>query len=718
MAGVTPPSVSAVDTGWSRAAAIRSPARPFPFLLAVWILGAAGCGETPQEAGETSLPSPDLARTPGEMGYVGRDRCTPCHEAVAASWEGTPKARALGPFRVDRAPEVFAAESWVHQPGDNLRYQARLSGGNLVQHEIRLDGDGGELYQRSHTASLVIGSGQATRSYLIVENGTVTQMPLTWYSQSRRWDMSPGYHEANDRFGRRIGGECLYCHTDLVTTEPFTQNVFREIPDQGIGCERCHGPGEEHVRARESGMELPDPDPTVVNPSRLPREEAMAACQQCHLAGVTVVNPGQELRDFRPGQRLAENRRVFVPELQFDDPDWVGIDSHPLRLARSACFQGGALTCMSCHAPHTAPQDLESGHYAARCLNCHLEMSPSGAVCGRDGAPEHGASDGGCVGCHMSQGGTSDVPHVRFTDHWIRRLLPPPLDPSRGRPAFDDPTPLELVEATALGLRASTPPPPASLAAAYLHFWETMHRVPAYITRVVTEGERARSQGLLHADGRMALARARLERGEVDEAQELLVQAVKEAPPEDPWPHLLLGALLLERRDAPDQALPFLQTAVSRQPRFVEARTKLAEALVDLGRHSEAESQLEALVEADPNQHPRAWFNLAVLRGMRGDEDAARDAFRRAGELDPDLVQAHLQYGGLELDRGALEAADAAFQRALAAAPDLPAVHGSLALLALARNQDAQARRHLARLLELDPGNPQALELLRGLEGR
>ncbi|MEX2528371.1 MAG: tetratricopeptide repeat protein [Gemmatimonadota bacterium] len=687
------------------------------------------CGEGPPEAGEvlpgaagageaSGISALEVARTPGEMGYVGSERCTPCHEAVAASYQATPKARALGPFQVDRAPEVFADAGWVHQPADDLRYQARLTGTSLVQHEVRLDEAGQEVYRRSHPASLVIGSGQATRSYLMVENGTVTQMPLTWYSQSRRWDMSPGYHEANDRFGRRIGGECLYCHTDPVTAEPFTQNVFREIPDQGIGCERCHGPGEEHVRARESGEELPSPDPTVVNPSLLPREEAMAACQQCHLAGVTVVNPGQELRDFRPGRRLAENRRVFVPELQFDDPNWVGIDSHPLRLARSACFQGSEMTCMSCHTPHTAPQDLDPGHYDARCLNCHLEMSPSGAICGRDGAPEHGASDGGCVGCHMSQGGTSDVPHVRFTDHWIRKTLPPPLDPSQGRPAFDDPTPLELVEATALGLRASTPPPAASLAAAYLHFWETMHRVPTYITRVVTEGERARSQGLLHSDGRLALARARLERGEVAEARALLVQAVTEAAPGDPWPHLLLGSLLLERQDAPGEALPFLQRAVSQQPRFMEARIKLAEALVDLGRNDEAEQQLVAVVEAEPNQQPRAWFNLAVLRGMRGDEISAREAFRQAGELDPDLVEAHLQYGGLELNRGGLDAADTAFRRALAAAPELPAVHGSLALLAMARNHDAQARRHLARLLELDPGNPQALELLEALDGR
>lgn len=698
-------------------------------ILAVLLLTLAGCGDEPREGGDAGLPGAgeavprgisalELARTPEELGYVGSQRCTPCHAAVASSYEGTPKARALGPFHVERAPEVFTTEGWVHQPADDLRYQARLSGNALVQHEVRLNEAGQEIYQRSHPASLVIGSGQATRSYLMVENGTVTQMPLTWYSQSRRWDMSPGYHEANDRFGRRIGGECLYCHTDPVTAEPFTQNVFREIPDQGIGCERCHGPGEEHVRAREAGVALPSPDPTVVNPSLLPREEAMSACQQCHLAGVTVVNPGQELRDFLPGQRLAENRRVFVPKLQFADPNWVGIDSHPLRLARSACFAGSEMTCMSCHAPHTSPQALEPGHYDARCLNCHLEMSPSGAICGRDGAPDHGASDGGCVGCHMSQGGTSDVPHVRFTDHWIRRVLPPPLDPSQGRPAFDDPTPLELVEATALGLRASTPPPAASLAAAYLHFWETMHRVPAYITRVVTEGERARSQGLLHADGRMALARARLERGEVAEAQALLVEAATQASPGDPWPHLLLGSLLLERRDAPGEALPFLRNAVSQQPRFMEARIKLAEALVDLGRNGEAESHLAAVVEAEPNQQPRAWFNLAVLRGMDGDEDAARAAFQKAGELDPDLVEAHLQYGGLELNRGSLEAADAAFQRALAADPELPAVHGSLALLALARNQETQARGHLARLLELDPGNPQALELLQSLDSR
>jgi tetratricopeptide (TPR) repeat protein len=551
----------------------------------------------------------------------------------------------------------------------------------------------------------VIGSGQATRSYLAERHGVLTQSPLTWYAHRQAWDMSPGFAEANDRFSRRIGPECLYCHTDPVTPEPFTQNVFREIP-LGIGCERCHGPGEGHV-VRWSGSEGDAagppgrPDPTIVNPARLDRDRSMAVCQQCHLAGVTIPSAGRRTYDFRPGEFLSENRTVFVPELQLVDPDWVGIDSHPIRLARSACFQAsGSMTCLTCHLPHTPPERVEPAHYDEACLGCHVA----------EDIAAHPATSRGCSGCHMVSGGTSDVPHVRFTDHWIRARPGPPLDPALGRPAFDEPTPLTLVPVSALGSEAP-PGEAADLAAAYLHFWETMHRVGAYLDRVVDLGERALRGDALHGEGRIALARALSERARLDQA-EMHFRTAAEKAPDDPWPHLLFGAFLLERREDPVSALPHLDRAVGLQPRLVEARQKRAEALFDLGRRDDAVADLEALVSLDPLHHPRSWFNLGVLRMEVGRPAEALEAFQEAARLDPDLVEAHLLVGSAALERGDLDEAASAFRAALAAAPADPAVHGNLALLAMARDAPAEARRHLERVLELDPGNAGARELL------
>lgn len=74
---------------------------------------------------------------------------------------------------------------------------------------------------------------------------------------------------------------------------------------------------------------------------------------------------------FRPGQPLRKNRTVYVPEKQLTDPDWVGIDSHPIRLARSACFENSDMTCATCHDAHTPASETTTEEYNTTCRSCH-----------------------------------------------------------------------------------------------------------------------------------------------------------------------------------------------------------------------------------------------------------------------------------------------------------------------------------------------------------
>ncbi len=56
------------------------------------------------------------------------------------------------------------------------------------------------------TATFSIGSGNHARSFLhAAPNGTLTQLPLTWYTQEKAWAMSPGYDRpAHAGFSRQI----------------------------------------------------------------------------------------------------------------------------------------------------------------------------------------------------------------------------------------------------------------------------------------------------------------------------------------------------------------------------------------------------------------------------------------------------------------------------------------------------------------------------------
>lgn len=662
----------------------------------------------------------------GMGALVGDSACASCHEEIVAAFHRTNKHRSISSFEIADAPENLADPAVVYNEATNLYYVAFARGDTLFQREFRTDSSGRVVHERVHAAARVVGSGNATRSYLMNVAGHVTQMPLTWYVERERWDMSPGYEDANDRFGRRISVACMSCHNAVPEHTPGTQNHYTTIPD-GIGCERCHGAGKAHVDARSSSSApTPDaPDSTIVNPARLSRGAQLAVCQQCHLAGITLFPDGHGPTTFVPGRELARQRTVFVPEPQLSDPEWVGIDSHPLRLARSACYRSAEMTCSTCHDPHRPAAELEPTHYRDRCVGCHGdalasgEPEPEGPICSRPGvsSPEQ-AMTGDCAGCHMSRGGTSDVPHVTFTDHWIRRHPGPPRDPSLGRPAFEGTDAIELVALQAEGQPSwqltprvsTTPGHRLEEAAAYWEFYETMHRHPSYPPKVVALARAGLDGGGDRLDARIALGRALAEMDSAAAAERVL-EAAAEAYPDDPWVHFWLGSVI-DEAGRPREAVRPLRRAVDLQPLLLEARVKLADALYRAGRGEEALVELEAVVDENPVAWPRAWHNLGVIRMERGEGEAAVVAFAEASRLDPDLLDAHLQLGTLLLARGRLDEAETAFRRAMAAAPAHPASLGSMAVLHLARGDTVRARTLLERVLELEPGNGPARQLL------
>lgn len=68
--------------------------------------------------------------------------------------------------------------------------------------------------------------------------------------------------------------ECAGCHATGVNPGKKT---FQE---PGIGCEACHGPGSNHVRAIH-GFEIA----TIINPLRLPALAATQICGSFHTKG-------------------------------------------------------------------------------------------------------------------------------------------------------------------------------------------------------------------------------------------------------------------------------------------------------------------------------------------------------------------------------------------------------------------------------------------------
>jgi hypothetical protein len=258
--------------------------------------------------------------------------------------------------------------------------------------------------QEQRQLSYYIGSGVAGRSFGYLRDGFLFEAPVTWYAQTGSWDVSPGYaSDPGSNWGRPIEPSCLFCHASQTNWREGTMNAYTDpaFQQDGIGCERCHGPGSMHVVGKGN----------MVNPAKLSPARRDAVCAQCHLTGQSrIAKAGRQLSDYRPGDLLSDFVAYMVSARNGD----FQVNSHVERLAQSTCKRaaGDRLWCGTCHDPHSVPAASEkAAWFRGKCLNCHEQAS---CLRGFD-----------CAGCHMPKNPATDAGgHGVFTDHSIPRVPP------------------------------------------------------------------------------------------------------------------------------------------------------------------------------------------------------------------------------------------------------------------------------------------------------
>ena len=252
--------------------------------------------------------------------------------------------------------------------------------------------------------------------YLVKVDDFVVEAPVTWYPRRNGWGMSAGYEKdpLQRGFNRAIDAGCLYCHAGQVETIGDAGERL-QVKELAIGCERCHGPGELHVKERRAKLPIPGGvDDTIVNLRHLSRDRQEDICSQCHLsASADVAVRGRRKADYRPGMRMSD----FVVSYRIDRPDppmTVSGQMQQMRLSR--CYvESRTMTCTTCHDPHSHhDQAKEIENYRNKCLSCHKTESCGLSLKTRK---EKDATDN-CIACHMPRGPT-DIPHFSFTHHRV-----------------------------------------------------------------------------------------------------------------------------------------------------------------------------------------------------------------------------------------------------------------------------------------------------------
>src|SRR5581483_7258968 len=228
-----------------------------------------------------------------------------------------------------------------------------------------------------------VGSGQNGITFITKRGGFLYEAPLTYYSRNQRWDLSPGFADADLGFNRPILPACLTCHSGLAQPLPPQVGAYAEPPlkEMAIGCENCHGPGELHVSERRLGVSLRSAvDTSIVNPARLTTWLADNICMNCHQGrALRVLQPGRDYRDFRPGKPLNDTVALVAapPRTNRTAEAITPLLEHYTLMTASKCYTQtkGRLSCLTCHNPHLQPAAKTPEYYRSKCLSCHTEIS-------------------------------------------------------------------------------------------------------------------------------------------------------------------------------------------------------------------------------------------------------------------------------------------------------------------------------------------------------
>jgi tetratricopeptide (TPR) repeat protein len=323
--------------------------------------------------------------------YLGEDRCAECHREIARAYHGsrstTTLVRGEGLLRLPYPDKPLPDPEHAHVRHRFERKEGKVRVETEVEGKI-LKAVVDYAFGSPDRYSSLVGHDDGGRSYIL---------RLSYFNNAAAgsgWVRTTG-HTADAGGGRDYQGKlldaadgvlrCLFCHT----TNPLAvlNQTGPESTDRAIGCERCHGPGGNHVRA----VELKLTDKAIISPAQGSGEGSIRLCAQCHALH----------------QQL---------DLSRTDTFWTRFQGTTLLWSRCYTESAGALDCTTCHDPHRNAEHSQQ-HYEAKCQSCHSSTTQSGKTAAGTSCPVNRSN--GCVGCHMPPFYSKPL-RATFADHYIR----------------------------------------------------------------------------------------------------------------------------------------------------------------------------------------------------------------------------------------------------------------------------------------------------------
>ena len=341
--------------------------------------------------------------------YVGSQACQKCHSSIYERWKKTPMANVVRDPRDH--PEVITPDLGTNRVAKFTRDQVAFVYGSLWK-------------QRYFT--------KVGENYF--------PLPVQWDIATRQWlpykipatgaDWWTAYYP-NDNMQRPTGPTCDGCHSvgyDIHT---------KRVAEWNVGCERCHGPGSEHV-----GHATRD---NILNPAQMDSVADTDTCIQCHSQGRPLTSPiegkyydwpvgysvGSQLADYWKLENctLGQTNFLYFPDCTAHKNRMQGND-----FVQSVMYRRG-ITCSSCHDVHGTSNYAQLRKPPAQiCLDCHGPTSPNGPRTSTIEEHTHhkaGSAGSECVACHMPKIETEGVPGAMVHAHTFRFISPSETDKYR-----------------------------------------------------------------------------------------------------------------------------------------------------------------------------------------------------------------------------------------------------------------------------------------------
>lgn len=568
--------------------------------------------------------------------YVGKETCISCHSDVWETYQHTGMGSSYGPADTNKSVLKNRSEVFYDEASD-FYYQNIWKENELYIKEFRLHGKD-TIHQLIKKIDDVVGSGHHTNSHIYHQNGYYYQAPFTFYVQDGEADIPPGFENGfNSRFSRPIGLECMSCHNSLPEFVKGSENKFKAVPE-GINCERCHGPGSQHVADKKSGKIVDiakEIDYSIVNPAKLSMDLQFDICQRCHLQGNTILKEGKSFYDFKPGMKLSDVMSVFLP--RYDNNDEFIMASHADRLQMSQCFIASKdlvsddpirptkfqMTCITCHHPHESVQTKSKDFFDQKCMSCHQEQK-----CKANEVDN-------CVSCHMPKSSSVDIPHVSITDHKIAVHQEKAVSSGRSfvdLASINNPSPTEREKL-----------------AAYINQFEKFDKEPMLLEKA---SEIIEKQEDISPYVHEAIHYYTIQKDYQSLFKVVNLSAVQEKiktwksatwDNKEAWTLYRIAEAYFLNGIA-DKALVYINQASDLAPYHLEIRNKQASIFMKNGQAKKAQEIWEWILKEN-SEFTLALNNLGFIKLINQQLEPAKLMFEKVIALDPDYRQAYLNLG-------------------------------------------------------------------------